>query len=215
MLFGLNKKTEQVGGLIKHLGIQEFYFSLTPEERSTLKRYYDSRMSASIEKKPLSKPSTFNTGNLITSETRLSYFGSTIGWAENEKRYDITEKLIREGNKYINEDLIDAHFFLQAAGECYYKQRETRLDALDLCITYCEQDIALFEQYKVPFIKDLGTLPRLTTFSRLAIIYEKQGRYEDALRICRLACENNLKDGTKGGFEGRINKIEKKLSSEK
>jgi tetratricopeptide (TPR) repeat protein len=46
-------------------------------------------------------------------------------------------------------------------------------------------------------------VPRILSFKRLAIIYEKQERYEDALDVCDQALEIGTADGTKGGFEGR------------
>ena len=195
------------GGLIAFLGIEDFYNSLTQEEKYTLRRYYDSRLSTDPAN---SRVSTFDSGRISnTSETRLKYFSSTIGWAVSEKRYDIAEKLISFGKQYINEGLIDAHFFLQEAAECYYKQRDSREDALGLCVSYCQMDIDLFPKYKVLMKKEYGEIPRLVTFQRLAIIYEKQKQYDKALEICEMALSNKLRDSTKGGYAGRIEKIKK------
>lgn len=62
--------------------------------------------------------------------------------------------------------------------------------------------------------KDMGgILPRIPSFQQLVILYEKSGRYQEALDICNLALRNNLKDTTKGGYEGRIEKIQKKMEN--
>ena len=55
-------------------------------------------------------------------------------------------------------------------------------------------------------------MPRITTFQRLVIAYEKKERYQDAIDVCNKALEYNLSDGTKGGYEGRKSKLEKKLN---
>jgi tetratricopeptide (TPR) repeat protein len=47
-------------------------------------------------------------------------------------------------------------------------------------------------------------------YKRLALIYERSERYDDAIAICELAIQRNLSDGTKSGFEGRIRRIRKK-----
>jgi len=48
------------------------------------------------------------------------------------------------------------------------------------------------------------------TYKRLAIMYERLGRYKEAIEICSNAINLSLEDGTKGGFEGRIERIRKK-----
>lgn len=46
----------------------------------------------------------------------------------------------------------------------------------------------------------------IPSFSRLAIIYEKQNRIGEAIRICELAISYNLE----GGFEGRLERLRRK-----
>ena len=111
-----------------------------------------------------------------------------------------------------NTELIDAHFFLQEAAECYYKQRDIRADALDLTIEFCQKDIQLFPKYVKQLKKEMGCIPRITTFQRLAILYEKNKQYEEAINICRLAIKYDLKDSTKGGYPERLEKLEKKIN---
>lgn len=52
----------------------------------------------------------------------------------------------------------------------------------------------------------------IPAFERLAIIYEKQGNVSEAIEICEMAIGYGLKDSTKGGFEGRLEKLQKKLN---
>lgn len=51
------------------------------------------------------------------------------------------------------------------------------------------------------------------SFKQLTIIYEKQGRFAEALTTAQLAESYGLRDGTKGGYSGRIARLEKKASS--
>ena len=97
------------------------------------------------------------------------------------------DKIIGALNEYpISEhELIDAHFFYQETAESYYKQRNERVDAIELSITYCNLDIELFPKYSKKLIEEFGMIPNITTFKRLAIIYENQNKYDLAIDICK------------------------------
>lgn len=51
--------------------------------------------------------------------------------------------------------------------------------------------------------KELGCIPRITTFQRLAILYEKAGQYKEAIEICYLAIKYGLTDSTRFLFYNR------------
>lgn len=143
-----------------------------------------------------------------------------------------------------NQNAVDLHYIYIHLIEFYYRQRHTDGSALNKCIEYCKKDIDLFPLFKKAYIneyidqikyvqnffeKDYAeykeyerkieaykpTIPNIPSFKRLAIIYEKQGKYEEAIKICDLAISNNLADDTKGGFEGRRNRILKKINQQK
>jgi hypothetical protein len=56
-----------------------------------------------------------------------------------------------------------------------------------------------------------GRLPPVPTFSLLAAVLEEDGRFEEALSVCKQAAELGLIDGTQTGFAGRIRKLQKKV----
>ena len=57
---------------------------------------------------------------------------------------------------------------------------------------------------------DNPTLDAAQLYKRLAIIYEKQGKYDEAIQVCRDAIAKGLTDDKmQGGFESRIEKLEK------
>ena len=54
-------------------------------------------------------------------------------------------------------------------------------------------------------------LPRVTTFQHLAtLLTHEDGKYDEAVAICKMALSYNLHDRTAGGFESRIDRIRKK-----
>ena len=93
----------------------------------------------------------------------------------------------------------------------YHKQRE-KSEYLDKCIEFCKKDIEILQEFKKAYIKREGqtTLPSIPSFQQLAIIYEKQGKYAEAIEVSSKALSCGVKDKTKGGFNGRIEKLEKK-----
>ena len=58
---------------------------------------------------------------------------------------------------------------------------------------------------------DGGRLAAVPAFSLLAAALEEDGRFEEALSVCRQAAELGLTDGTRSGFAGRIRKLQKKM----
>lgn len=102
---------------------------------------------------------------------------------------------------------IKRHFIYNQLIDILYKQRNSRADAIDLCIKYCIEDIDRIEAFKVAYIKEYEdiqdnliasgykskkdryevTLPRIPSFSRLRIIYEKQGNYSAAISVVERA----------------------------
>lgn len=204
LLFKPFKNKPKIGGIIKALRLEEFWLACTEEEQNALTRYYSGLGDSPIK------------GNITTSQTALNYFSNKIGWAVSDKDYALADKIIFFGEKELlkSNNLIDHHFFLQLAAECYYKQRSTRNDAIEKAVSYCLRDIKLFPQYAKPLRDDTnGIMPRIMTFQRLAIIYEKNEQFEEALHICALAMKYGLDDGTKGGYQSRIERLKKRLDS--
>ena len=70
----------------------------------------------------------------------------------------------------------------------------------------------MFPKYVKPMQIEFSCIPRITTFQRLAILYEKAGQYKEAIEICNLAIKYGLTESTKGGYTARLQKLEKKLN---
>lgn len=209
-LFGKQNKHEQakkIGGIIAYLGLEDFWNSLTPQDQSDLIRYYQGGLSPNTNGSPIEG----NIGN--SSNNIFKYFSSMLTWTEREKNYSLSEKIIQCGHKvnYSNSSILDYHFFLQTSADIYYKQKDSRDNAIDKVIDFCKEDVSLFPQYSKVMEKEYGSIPRITTFQTLVMAYEKKQMYSEAIEVCRLALSYNLQDSTKGGYEGRLERLKKKV----
>ena len=167
-------------------------------------QYYGARAGSDSARSPIE-------GKIISStETPLQYLSSNVRFAMQEKNFAFADKLIQYCEK-CGGSPVEMHFFYLAAHQCYYKQRDIRADAIDRCKEYCRKDIALFPSYSGDLLKEFDKLPQCPAFQQLSIIYDKEGNYQAAINVCKLALSYGLDDGTKGGFEGRLQKLEKKL----
>lgn len=131
--------------------------------------------------------------------------------------------------------IVDKHYHLMQETEKLYseatKAKQVDGHLVQRVIELCQQDICLeeqFRQYELEKIQadidmgytDQSSSPRklacYTSFKRLAIIYEKQQRYEDAIAVCQCAIEaGRLDDGTKGQMPGRMANLQKKLEKQR
>lgn len=202
-MFGFLKKLD---GEIGFLHLEKFWYDCSTSEQNRLQKYANQRLSTGAHSSSLTRGTITN-----SSMTPLKFFTGMLTYAEADKQYALCDKLIKHADPYFKKaSPVDQHFFLQTAGEVYYKQRDMREDANVLCERYYQRDIDLLPKYKKSFIKDFGSLPNIKAFKQLAILYEKNGDYASAIRICKLAIKYGLSDGTQGGFEGRLQKLQKK-----
>ena len=206
-IFLKNSNKQEIKGIIGYLGLEDFWLSCSQNEQKDLTRYYQGGLGTSANASPIQ-------GNIqSSSNTELKYLSAMIGWAVSEKNYSLADKIINTGNKIkiSKNNILDAHYFWQEAAECYYKQRNDKQDAIDMAINFCIKDIEMFPQYSYIMKQEFGSIPRINTFQRLAIIYEKNKQYKEAIQICELAIKYELIDSTKGGYIARLEKLKKKL----
>ena len=103
---------------------------------------------------------------------------------------------------------VDVHFFLIHVAETFYSMRDVDPISLNYCLSVCARDM-----------KILRTFVRLTchdgfyavTPTSAAIILEKQGDFESAIKVCDFAIELNLWDSNVKTFLPRKARLEKKL----
>lgn len=108
-------------------------------------------------------------------------------------------------------NLVDRHFLLMSIVDQTYKTRSNTENA-ELLRKVAEIHLAEFPKIKPALKKEMdGILPRVTTFQKYATFLADKGEYEKAIEVCEQAIAHGLHDGTKSGFEGRIERIKKKM----
>lgn len=196
----LFQSEQSVPDLIGALDLREWYLNLSSEECQKL-HHHSTWFGTGGEENMLE----WNVTEVSqTSQEYLKGVGST---AASEKDYDFAEMVLLSALEYEDGSATSTHFTYTALIDVYYKQRDDREDAIEKCIEYCKKDIEIADG----FVDEFGEVPRIPSFKRLAIIYEKEEKYKDALGICDQALELGTSDGTKGGFEGRKERLRKKM----
>lgn len=62
--------------------------------------------------------------------------------------------------------------------------------------------------------EEMGATPEILPLKWLTMSLEEDGRYEEAIAVCRRAEDWKISDGTKTGFTGRRQRIERKQKKE-
>jgi hypothetical protein len=109
---------------------------------------------------------------------------------------------------------LDRHHLLSAIIQELYPQRNQpalRSQLYDYGSTYVDEFSRIAPALKAT--SDTGEI-EAPVFKCMAIAMEEDQRYQDALEICRMAVEWDLDDGTKTGYAGRINRINKKQAAQ-
>lgn len=148
-----------------------------------------------------------NTGTVIRQGKAIATDDSFNAWTSG----DLDEMLVASKS---DTNPIDRHFLLQSiVSETYKRRNEAKYR--DLCIEFSEKHIEEFnnEIGKALKLDFDGKFPRISTFQHYATLLTELGDYDRAIEICKNAISYNLDDGTKSGYEGRIERIEKKKKS--
>jgi hypothetical protein len=105
---------------------------------------------------------------------------------------------------------VDRHYLLlQLCSETYKKRSEPEMRSK--FFVYSQQHLAEFSEL-APNLKDefSDSLPQVPTYQYLTTVLVEDGRFDEAIQVCQEALKYGLDDGTKYGFQGRIDRIQKK-----
>ena len=159
------------------------------------------------------KDRALDEGNIThSSHSVLSFLGTLAEWFKKPELYDIGRRILIEGENHYGscKDVLDRHFFCLSAIRVYYANRDNDSEALDRAIYFCKEQIKMAPKVKKRFLKEStsGVLPIHTGYKQLAIIYEKQKKYAEALLLSEEAFSEgwNVDDCSK-----RIDKLRVKL----
>lgn len=209
MFFNLKKKfsTNKVGGEISYYNLTDWWLNLlTDEERKIIKTIYNP-ISTSSDKKCIDEGNINN-----SSHSKLLFLGCLASWFTKPEYYTIGKKILLEGERCINEtnNILDKHFFYLSGIKIHYANREKDSNALNFAIEYCKKQISIAKEAKKEFLKEYPSepLPSHTGYKQLAIIYDKQKKYTEALEITRQA----LCEGWNDDCQKRIDRLEKKIA---
>lgn len=200
-ILNLFRSGPSVPDFIVGVGLEDWYVNLTDEQQQKLHEY-STLFGTGGEMNLL------DTGTGETSQSAQEYLKGVGSTAASEKDYEFAEMVLLEALDREDGSATSTHFTYNELIDVYYKQRDDREDAIEKCIQYCKKDIEIADE----FVAEFGEVPRIPSFKRLAIIYERQERYADAIAVCDQTLEIGTTDGTKGGFEGRKDRLRNKLN---
>ena len=114
------------------------------------------------------------------------------------------------------DDLVDRHFLLMAVvAETYRLRSDPQManKCLQVAQSHCDEFSSIVGELKAWSSESGHDLPRVPTFQHYATLLTERGEFDRAIQVCESAIGFGLDDGTKGGYEGRIERIKKKAKA--
>lgn len=132
------------------------------------------------------------------------FLANLATWVAKPAFGDLALRIAEKASSYdtLPSDLTQAHFMFGNLCKVFYRFRDTRPDALGKAVWACEQDIALSSELDPRLGGDFAV--GHYCFKQLAIIEEKQVKYDRAMMLCREAMNHEWH----GDWEKRIARIE-------
>lgn len=205
-MFSLFRKKPTGRGVIGHLGLAAWWDTdLDEAERQRILLRYQPFGG--------SRESLIEGTVLNTSQSALHLLWGLASWFKAPSDYSIAKKIFTKGEELVPEaEVLEAHFFYQAQIEIFYRNREDVPEAMSLAKIACEKQIALSPAALIAFKKDQGPdLPSHKGYQQLAIIFEKETRFEDAVSLCLKA----QAQGWAGDWESRLTRLSKRTNRSK
>lgn len=212
-------KRKRIGGEIAYYGLQDWWLNtFTSEEQAYIVRKFQ----------PLG---TGNSSSLITGSISWKSSGSIVsflcglsGWFNNPQDRHISVRILNKAeelskpcrknttgtlSKQEASSIFDEHLLYHQIIKTYYPERNSNPNAFKKAISACQDQIALAPLTKKAYRKKWKgePLPRPTGYEQLAIVLEKQKKFQEALTLCKEA----LKAKWGGDWKKRIERLDKKL----
>lgn len=201
------KRKPKVNGQIGYFGLDEWWLStFTDAEREYIQQTY----------KPFSvgtdQPSGLTEGTIsFTTQTPIGLLWPLAGWFKKAEDFSIAKRLLEKAEELsANSSPSDLHYFYTQKIEIFYRVRDIEPSALETAIQACEQQIEIASEVAKCMMEDYpeGSLPSHVGYKQLAIVYEKQKRYIDAVHLCQQAKEQ----GWNGDWDKRIERCKRKMN---
>ena len=174
-------------GLIELYGLQDWYQSLAAETRVKIKTYYTLGTQGNSDEVDIVHPNT-----LVIKHRGSQRFLGVIGLAAMKDDPLFAELILLKALNETDGSVSSTHMVLEGLSSLLYQQQSTRIDASELCIKYCLQDIECIESSKDIYIEAHGLdnfilFSGETSFDRLRKIYVQQRKYSEAIAIVNRA----------------------------
>lgn len=83
----------------------------------------------------------------------------------------------------------------------------------NLCLKFSKIHLQEFPELVLKLRRSSERQLGVPTFQYYSTLLTELGEYEKAIDVCEMAISYNIVDGTKGGYQGRIERIKKKMIS--
>lgn len=201
-LFGLDKSATLIHGSIGYFGLEDWWLTAFSDDE---RRYIQATFQ------PLGSTGDSLTTGVITytSETAVGLLGALAGWFRKPQDQAIAQTILDKAVVLSKgAPLLDVHFLYQQMIETYYKDRD-KPEYMEKAAGACRRQIALAPDAAKAFKVEYGNsqLPAHKGYQQLAIILEKEGRFQDTIGLSRQA----ESEGWAGDWARRIERCEKKL----
>jgi hypothetical protein len=211
LLFFIKKKQKgdlSVKGEIQYYNLQDWWLNeLTEDERVAIKKVYKAS-DYTNEGRDIDK----GTVSYI-SRSKIAFLVNMLSWFTKNEYYRIAVKMLNVAEKSVSSetDILDRHFLYSIGIKIYYSNRNNDNKALDTVIEYCKKQIDISKEAKEAFLKGYpnSNLPSHRGFKQLAIVYEKNEQYKEAIVVSKQA----LVDGWNDDWNRRIDRLQKKTNN--
>lgn len=181
-LFGLLKPKQECNGLIGYYGLADWWRNAFSDDE---RRHMTERFQ------PLGSSSGSLTEQDVswTSQSAVGFLHCFAGWFSAAEDRPIAYKILAKADELESEaPVLDRHFLCQVKLETHYKDRD-KPGELEKAIEACRAQIALAPKAVEAFRAEYqgAPLPGHRGYQQLAIILEKQGRFDEAIELCRMA----------------------------
>jgi tetratricopeptide (TPR) repeat protein len=195
-------KSEKTQGLIGYFGLGSWWLSeFTDDERRHIVETF----------RPLGvSGDSLTSGDIsYTSQTAVALLQNLAGWFTKKIDRHIAYKMLEKAEDLADKEgsVLDVHFLYGQKLAIYYKDRDNAI-YLKKAIEACNQQIAFAEKAAEAFRRKYKDSPLSSHngYQKLAIILEKQGRFEETIELCQRAHEQ----GWAGDWEKRIVRCRRK-----
>lgn len=197
MIFPFFKK--RIKGAIGYYGLGDWWIK-------SLSKYERERIISAFSVHSLVEEDIF-----AMSGTAMGYLSVIADRFDNEADRGIAYKILQKANELVSESpVLDQHFFYQAEIQIYYKFRAVDTFAFEKAVEACRKQIALSLSAREEFLREYpnDALPAHVGYEQLAIILEKDTKFDEAIEIC----EKALKQGWNSDWQQRIDRCKKKIA---